>query len=479
MRIALGMFAVLFSGIATAAPISFINATVYDGTGQSAMKNGVITVDQGKIRCIGPDCKIPENAEVIDIEGQYITPGLVDAHVHYAASGWLDTRPVGLAPGRYDIEKVQQNLKANHWRWDRAYLCSGVTAVFDPGSFPWTLDLQEPSVTSTDRPHFVGAGPLITHTRSPMAQAVLQHQKALGTSEFLPMTSDEAALEAVDKLAAMGASAVKIWFDKPEPEYREALYQRMQVIGERAAAHDLPLLVHAQYLEGAKAAIRAGAAVLVHSVGDAKVDEEFLQLAKQNDVIYQPTMGWIKGGTEEGFARLFFGEPPVFDDPNSCIDGSTRQLVQQEFEVLHPLAREKRTFKGTIDYLINAGQVQATVADNVRKIHDYGITVATATDAGNPFRFHGPSIYSEMEAMEAAGIPPEDIIVMTTRNGAIAMGEFDRLGTLEPGKNADLVILQKDPGKSSKAFRSITHVMRLGKLHDIKELAGSSPPPSS
>ncbi|KUJ84841.1 hypothetical protein AWR36_004170 [Microbulbifer flavimaris] len=477
MRIALGLFAVLFSGIATAAPTSLVNATVYDGTGQSVIKNGVITVDQGKIRCIGPDCKIPEDAEVIDIEGKYITPGLVDAHVHYAATGSFNTRSQDSE--RYDLEQIQRDLKENHWRWDRAYLCSGVTAVLDPGSFSWTLDLQQPSETSTDRPHFVGAGPLITHTRSEASRFVLEHQKALGTSEFLPMDSDKAALAAVDKLAAMGARAVKIWFIKPEPGYVDTLYQRMQLVGKRVAEHNLPLLVHAQYLEGAKAAIRAGASVLVHSVGHADVDEEFLQLARDNDVIYQPTMGWARGGAAEGQARLFFGEPPVFDDPNNCIDDTTRQLVRQEFEQLHPLEKEKHSFKDTIGWLIHIGEDLEVHADNLKKVHEYGIKVATATDAGNPLVFHGPSIYAEMESMEAAGIPPEDVIVMSTRNGAIAMGELDRFGTLEAGKNADLVILNEDPGESTKAFRSITHVMRLGKLHNVSELAGAKEAPDA
>ena len=94
----------------------------------------------------------------------------------------------------------------------------------------------------------------------------------------------------------------------------------------------------------------------------------------------------------------------------------------------------------------------------------------TTTDAGNPLTVHGPSIYAEMEAMEAAGIPPAEVLVLTTRGGAHALGRDD-LGTLAPGQLADLVVLEDDPGASASAFRSITHVMKGGALHEVGHLA--------
>jgi len=111
------------------------------------------------------------------------------------------------------------------------------------------------------------------------------------------------------------------------------------------------------------------------------------------------------------------------------------------------------------------------MAENLRRVHGAGRTVAAATDAGNPLTLHGPSIYQELEAMQAAGLSTSDIIVMATRNGALAMGRLDDFGTLEAGKLADLLVLTEDPRADVRAFRSLTYVMRAGRLHAQRDLA--------
>jgi len=111
------------------------------------------------------------------------------------------------------------------------------------------------------------------------------------------------------------------------------------------------------------------------------------------------------------------------------------------------------------------------MADNLRRVHATGATIVVATDAGNPFTFHGPSIFSEMEAMQAAGLSAADIVVMATRNGAQAMGRVKDFGTLEAGKLADLLVLAEDPRADVRAFRSLTHVMRGGRLYQQAALA--------
>ena len=120
---------------------------------------------------------------------------------------------------------------------------------------------------------------------------------------------------------------------------------------------------------------------------------------------------------------------------------------------------------------MRVGRTGFVMAENLRRVHESGAVVATATDAGNPMTLHGPSMYGEMERMQAAGLSAMDIIVMSTRNGAYAMDRLDDFGTLEAGKIADLVILTEDPVADVAAFRSLTHVMRMGVMHDQKELA--------
>ena len=111
------------------------------------------------------------------------------------------------------------------------------------------------------------------------------------------------------------------------------------------------------------------------------------------------------------------------------------------------------------------------MADNLRRAYATGATVAVGTDAGSPLVFHGASIFSELEAMQAAGLSAADIVVMATRNGAEAMGRSKDFATLEVGKLADLLVLTEDPRRDVRAFRSLTYVMRGGRLHEQRALA--------
>ena len=111
------------------------------------------------------------------------------------------------------------------------------------------------------------------------------------------------------------------------------------------------------------------------------------------------------------------------------------------------------------------------MADNLRRAWEAGVTVTVGTDAGNPFTVHGPSIYAEMERMQAAGLPAAEIVAMATRNGALAMGIQEDTGTLEPGKAADFLVLTQDPSADIAAFRSISHVARAGQLAPVSDLA--------
>src|SRR5206468_3738597 len=71
---------------------------------------------------------------------------------------------------------------------------------------------------------------------------------------------------------------------------------------------------------------------------------------------------------------------------------------------------------------------------NLKAVRDFGIPIALGTDAGNPLTLHGPAVYPEMEAMQAAGMSPMEVIVASTRNGAMAMRRQDDIGTVEAGK---------------------------------------------
>lgn len=446
-------------------------ATLYDGNGGEPIENSVVVVEKGTISCVGADCAIPESAEVIDVSGKFLTPGLVDSHVHYAASGWFDTRFMfPFVSEFYNLSDAQNYLQENSHNFDRSYLCSGVTAVFDTGSFPWTVSLQGTSVGNTDKPRFVAAGQLLTHGETPASAAVLKNQVHDGAHEFLPMSTDDEALSSVAAIAASGASAVKVWFDPLPPKLTDEYYPRLKVIADAAHRHDLQFIVHTWTLADAKAAVKAGADVLVHSVFTDLVDDEFVQAVVDNDVVYEPTSSFAYTGSLSAL-NIMLGNEPQFDDPNQCIDPRTRELVRTGYEKFHPYFTKTMTTQSFVRDTLQAGQEQFIVRHNMKALYEAGATIATSTDAGNPYIFHGASILFEMENMQAAGIPAADVLVMSTQNGAKALGLEATLGTVEVGKNADLVVLEEDPGKDVSAFRSITHVMRFGKLHNIADLS--------
>ncbi len=92
------------------------------------------------------------------------------------------------------------------------------------------------------------------------------------------------------------------------------------------------------------------------------------------------------------------------------------------------------------------------------------------TDAGNPLTLHGPSVYAEMEAMQAAGLTPLQVLVASTRGGARAMGREKDFGTVEKGKQADLLIVGADPTKDVANLRKVRWVVRGGVVRGIEEL---------
>lgn len=464
----LAALVLLWTTSAGAQSTALAGATLYDGTGNPPLEDAVILIEDGRIACVGTadSCPVPASTETVQLDGRFVTPGLVDAHVHFAQTGWFDGRPDSqIGTDRYDYEALQRALRADQDRWHRAYLCSGITAVFDPGGLPWTLDLEAGAETHSGRPHVRAAGPLITHF-----EPIFPILSALGTGTFLPMRTDEEAVASVRELSELGARAIKVWYlDPPEGE-ADVLDARLRLIGQEAEAQGLPLVVHATELRNAKAALRAGAGMLVHSVSDTLVDDEFIRLARERGTVYAPTL-IVGRNWRRAIASVAFGVVQPLDDPNGCVDAETRRVIADAPALQATLPAERRDPAAVFAMLESSGRDAAITSDNLRRVHEAGIPIVTATDAGNPLTVHGPSIYAEMEAMERAGLSATEVLVMSTQNGAALMSRLDDFGTVETGKLADLVVLAEDPGISTSAFRSITHVVRGGVVHDISELA--------
>jgi imidazolonepropionase-like amidohydrolase len=446
---------------------ALVGGTIIDGTGGPAIPNGVVVVTRDRLACVGTSeqCPVPAGATRVDVTGRFVTPGLVDAHVHFSQTGWVDGRPDGIsAPALYPYPETARALRANPARWYRSYLCSGVTAVYDVGGHPWTTALPAQVERDSMAPHVRAAGPLVTYAPA----------KALDVDDeiytFLPMATSADVRASVDKLKAMGASAVKVWYLASSPAEQREHDARLAEAGAAARAAGLDLIVHATELRGAKAALKAGAVMLVHSVEDEPLDDEFITLLQTTRAIYTPTL-LVGRNAVHAFASIILGTRYPIDDPGRCVDSNTVAKTNAVAPLRLLIKDFTRASQRVMRGLDDAEVRSAMMADNLRRVYATGATIVVGTDAGNPLEFHGPSIFSEMDAMQAAGLSAADIVVMATRNGAQAMRRLNDFGTLEAGKLADLLILAEDPRKDVRAFRSLTHVMRAGRLFEQVALA--------
>src|ERR1043166_6960990 len=270
-----------------APPRAITGATVIDGRGGAPMPDTTIVLRDGKIDCIG--CAVPEGVTTIDAHGMFVTPGLIDAHVHFSQTGWADGRPDALdLRAAHPYDKTEAELKANPERYAKSYVCSGVTSVFDVGGYPWTLGLEERFANNTMAPNVHAAGPLLS---------TLDHWLNLPPArQFIHLTDEASAKAGVDYLTSQGARAIKVWYIVRPPDLAvEKSEPGVVAAGAAAKAHNVPLIVHATGVVEAKAALRAGAKGLVHSVEDLPIDDEFLSLAKQNKTILIPTLTVLGG----------------------------------------------------------------------------------------------------------------------------------------------------------------------------------------
>src|SRR5207249_3045982 len=200
------------------------------------------------------------------------------------------------------------------------------------------------------------------------------------------------------------------------------------------------------------------------------VDPEFLRLARENRTSYCPTLTVL-----DGYRRLREAavgkKAPAVDDPNGCVDTETLAHVAESARLTvkedDPKAEAARNERFTI--------FARTMPPNLKTVRDAGITIAMGTDAGNPLTLHGVSVYAEMEAMQAAGMTPMEVLVASTRSGALAMHRQDEFGTVEKGKRADLVIVGADPTSDIKNFRQLRYVVKGGVVRAQSELRAAAP----
>jgi imidazolonepropionase-like amidohydrolase len=218
-----------------------------------------------------------------------------------------------------------------------------------------------------------------------------------------------------------------------------------------AAAHarGMRVATHLFYLDDAKALLAAGSDFIAHSVRDRDVDDQFVSAMKASGKCYTPTL------MREVSTFVYESTPDFFSDPlflrhaDTALIRTLRDPARQESVRTNTTAQR---YKAALD-----------VANrNLKRLVDAGVPISLGTDTGPTGRFQGYFELMEMEMMARAGMTPRQVLRASTSGAARCMRLERDLGTIEPGKWADLVVLDRDPALDIANVRSIASVWIAG-----------------
>jgi imidazolonepropionase-like amidohydrolase/ABC-type multidrug transport system permease subunit len=435
--------------------VLFNNAHVIVGNG-AVIQNGAVLVKAGKIAEVfntpPQDLKRFE-ADVIDATGKTMIPGLIDMHVHMAAPG-----------GVFEDQRKYVDPNAEKRRL-AAYLYSGITAVRSTGD--WLNDSLKLRRTVASG-EYLGAelfvsGPLFTAPGGHPTELLKYVPEALrktGEEQFLrlPQTSDEARRQ-VDELKRAGVDCIKAVLESGNAVWGK--FNRLDtgiydaVIAE-ATKDNLPSATHTGRASDVKDAADAGTNSIEHgSMVDLIPPATFAEM-KAKGIAYDPTLSVF-----EALADMRSGNPEPLN----------RSLVQQvgpadllsgTRTLLDKTRRESRP-QGTPQWIGIANQ-------NLQTAYKAGIMLITGSDAGNMLVIHGPTVQHEMQLWVQDGIPPAVALEAATYNAALVLRASDRIGSIQKGRDATLILLDGDPLQNIANAERISMIMFRGQRIARSEL---------
>lgn len=436
-------------------PLLIKNVAYFD-TPSEKFKQGDVFVEQGKIKALGKQVKVPEGTAVVEGAGKWLIPGLIDSHVHLFQSGGLYTRPdaMDLTHVRsYDEERAW--LRENTDDLLQRYLRLGITTIIDVGGPLANFRIRDQYQYSTAHPSIFLTGPLIS-TYQPKAFEI-------DDPPIIKAQTPEQAVALVRQQLPLQPDFIKIWYIVLRGQSPEDTYPIVEATIKEAHAHGLKVAVHATQLETAKLALQAGADVLVHSI-DGPVDEEVLSAIKARNVIYIPTL--VVG---RNYGRVFGRQyVPSAADYHSANPFTLGTLFDTHNESIANRFDRYAAYLDTAAYRQEAeDQIHF---DNLRAVLDAKIRVATGTDAGNIGTLHATSFYDELAFMEKAGMSRTEILLASTQGGAEFIGRSEDMGRIATGMQADLVLLNGNPLEGLDAYQQVEAVVKRGKLWDPQQM---------
>jgi imidazolonepropionase-like amidohydrolase len=442
--------AMLVTGLqpAIAAPeparIAIRGATIIDVVGGRDIEDGVVLVDRGRIVSVGTsaEVRIPPGTRIIEAKGRYMIPGIIDAHVHFFQSGGLFTRPDAIdlrskVPYADEVASIRAHLPDTL----RAYVRGGVTGAVDMGGPNWNFEVRAKAAADPIGPHVWVAGPLLSPYQ-PQALVIDADPPILKTA-----SAEDARAQARAQIAHK-PDFLKFWYvtGKDGPA---GARDRLQAMVAEADKARIRVAVHATQLETARVAVAEGADVLVHSVEDKPIDDAFIAAMKQKGTVYIPTLI-----VNSGYGGVNAGENVI--NPLERIAGQPE--VVKSFEAARTWQRPEGAAKSAA---YQAAKIPV-MAGNLARVFAAGIPVAMGTDAGNIGTLHVVSVAEEMGAMADAGLPARAVLASATIVPARMVGRDKDLGSIAPGKVADLVLLRDDPRRDVRAVATVDAVIRGG-----------------
>ena len=440
---------------------------IIDVTKGKVIANQSVLIKDGQIAEIGTSGKIKfgDGVEMMDASGKYLMPGMVDAHIHFFQSGGIYTRPDAL-----DLRNKVPYEEELDFTWSsvpdyfRRYLRLGVTTIIDVGGPFQNFSIRDEVAKDKLAPNILVTGPLFS-----------SYQPAALTTDDPPIvniSSKEEAEALFNKMLPYKPDFLKVWYIVSPSIPAEKTFPIVAHINKLAEEKGLKLSVHATQLETARLAVKAGADILVHSVSDKRIPDDFIQELKTNNVTYIPTL--IVG---KNYGRAYISDPNKHPQDvrwaNPFAFGTLFDLSSMAEEELP--GRVVRMKNNTDAWKKSITEEDAIMADNLLRLTKAGVNVVTGTDAGNIGTMHASSYIQELEAMQKAGLSNGEILKASTINAAKGFGKEQELGSIKEGKLADLVLLNHNPLDDLQHLNDIAMVFKNGKPLEPSKIIEENP----
>ena len=434
-----------------ATDLVIVGAYVWDGTGATPGEPAVIQISEGRILSVErlPEGELPTlfadmarqamRAGIPSFAtGQYVIPGLINTHGHVGGT-W--TTGTGVEYGDYAAAELAR------------YARFGVTTVNSLGgdreasfalrdaSWGEGVGVGADDGAVADEGEGAGVG---AEANAAADDAGLARARLLVAGPVVTGSSPEEAAAAVDAVAAMGPDWIKIRVDDNLGAASRMSPETYAAVIARAREHNLPVASHLFYQEDAKGLLRAGTGMVAHSIRDEAVDDETIGLFHETGVCYVPTL------TREVSTYAYGDRPDFFDDPFLMSDVDSVQVMM----VSDPQRQGRVRASGAAEAY---GRALEIAQANLARLSEAGVPIAFGTDSGPLGRFQGYFEHMETELMAEAGLTAEQILRSATGVAADCLGRDD-IGTLEPGRRADFVILRANPLEDVANLREISGV---------------------